>query len=99
EDVVLVRLITTTLDRLALLGERGLLGDVGVLRMQVVQVLRHHRTLCIAPRTLADAIARAHAGVAARHSGAEVRLPVRVLRARGLGERVAVRVGALEAAE
>src|SRR5204863_4355938 len=71
EDVVLVRRVAAALDRLALLGQRRLLGDVGVLRMQVVQVLRHDDALGIAPRALADAIARAHAGVAAGERGAQ----------------------------
>ena len=99
QDVVHVHLVAAAWHRLALLGERGLLVDVRVLRMQILQVFRDHRALRVVPGAFADALARAHPRIAARQPRAQVRLPVRVLRAHGLGERVAMRVRAFDAAE
>src|SRR5882672_10440735 len=99
EDVVLVRRVAAALDRVALLVQRRLLADVALAGMQLADVTRHHHALGVVPGALADALARVDAGVAARQRGAEVRLPVRLLRARGLGERAAVRVSAFQAAE
>src|SRR5678816_934327 len=58
EDVVLVRRVAATLDRVALLVERGLLVDVALVRVQVAHVLRHHHALGVGPGAFADALAR-----------------------------------------
>src|SRR5439155_9308639 len=99
QDVVLVRRIAAALDHLALLGQGGLLVDIVVLGVQVAQALRHHHALGVAPRAFPDARARVYALVASRQCRAQVGAPVRVLGARGFGERVAMRIGAFEAAE
>src|SRR5258707_901466 len=99
QHIVLVRRIAAALDHLALLSQSRLLVDVVVLGMQVAHALRHYHALGVAPRTLPDAAARVYASVASRQCRAQVRAPVRVLGARRLGERVAVRIGALQAAE
>ena len=67
--------------------------------MQIVDVPRDHRALGIAPWSLADAIARVDAGIAARQRGAEIGAPIRGLGAGGLGERRTMRVGTFQAAE
>src|SRR5438132_9416570 len=67
--------------------------------MQILHVLGHRHALGVTPRAFADAIARVHARVAPRQCRAQVRAPVRVLRAGRLGERKAMRIGALQAAE
>jgi hypothetical protein len=67
--------------------------------MQIGEVLRYDHTLGIAPRPLADALAGVDAHGVVRARGAEVSLPVGALGPRGLGERVAMRVGPVEAAE
>src|SRR5207237_8316758 len=95
EDVVLVRGIAAAFDHLALLGERGLLADLVLARMQLRDVVRHHYSFRVAPGTLADAVARVDTRVATGRGRAQVRLPVRVLRAGRLGERIAVRIRAL----
>src|SRR5262249_4242669 len=55
--------------------------------------------LGVAPRALADAIARVDTGRALGLGGAEIGVPVGELGARGLGERVAVLVRAFQAAQ
>src|SRR6185503_2246011 len=57
EHVVLVGLLAAALHRLALLGERGLLGDVDLIGVQVGHILGDQRALGVVPRTLADAVA------------------------------------------
>src|SRR4051812_30180469 len=57
QHIVHVRFVATAVDDLALLGERGLLVDVGV-AVQVLDVLGHDLALGVLPWALADAIAR-----------------------------------------
>ncbi len=96
---MLVRRIAAALDHLALLGQGGLLVDIVVLGVQVAHALRDHHALGVAPRAFADAAARVHAQIASRQCRAQVRAPVRVLGARRLGERRAMRIGAFQTAE
>src|SRR5256885_7051277 len=99
QDVVLVRRTAPALAPLAFLGQGGLLVDIVVLGVQLAHALRHHHALGVAPRAFPDARARVYALVASRQCRAQVGAPVRVLGARGFGERVAMRIGAFEAAE
>src|SRR5688572_33424962 len=56
EDVVPVGAVASAVDDLALLGERGLLGQVVGVAVQLVEVARDHRALGIPPRPAPDAI-------------------------------------------
>ena len=95
EDVVHVRRIAAAVDHGALLGERGLLGQV-VRAMQFGDVLRDDHALGIGPRAFADAVA----GIdPARSLRAEVGAPRLAAGAGGLRQRLADLVGAIEPAE
>src|SRR5438093_1131239 len=72
EDVVHVRRVIDAVDRLALLGERGLLREVVVGRVQLLDALRDDHALGVLPRSAADAVACIDA---AGPSGAEVSVP------------------------
>ena len=104
QDVVLVRLVADAVDQLALLGERELfaerVADARLLDGVAVQhagVGRDDLAAEVVPRSVADAVARAHGARALR---AEVGAPHGVAAlSRGLGERLAVRVRAGEPAE
>src|SRR3954454_5553669 len=56
EDIVPVRRVAAAVDDLALLAERGLLGEIVGRAVQLGDVLGDHRALGILPRSLADAI-------------------------------------------
>src|SRR5262245_63283686 len=56
QHVVAVRRVTGPVDHLALLGERGLLGEVVAGAVEVGDVLGDHDALGILPRSLADAV-------------------------------------------
>ena len=96
EDVMPVRLFAAAVDDLALLAQRGLLGEVVAVAVQIVDALGDHRALGILPRTLADAVAGVHRAVALR---AEISVPGLAGGARRLRELAALRVGAGEPAE
>src|SRR5262245_28452906 len=87
QNIMLVRLIAAPLDGLALLAQRRLLGEIDVVRVQVVQALRDHHALGVVPRALADAIARIDAGVAAGKGRAQVSAPIGERRAGGARQR------------
>src|SRR5262249_8943198 len=99
QQVVLVRGVAAPLHRLAFLGEGGVLVDLGLGRMQVAEVVRDHYALRVAPGALPDAVARVDTGRTLGLGRAEIGVPVGELRARRLGERIAVLVGAFQAAE
>src|SRR6202047_760614 len=86
-------------DRLALLGQRRLLGDIVGVGVKVLDALGYHYTLCVLPRSFADAVARARSRFAARLCRAEISPPIGVGRSCGPGERLAMRVGALDTAQ
>src|SRR5688572_7494255 len=92
EDVVAVRRIAAAVHRRALFVQSGLLVDAAV-GVQVVDALGDLLALGVLPRPLADAVARIH-GV-----GAEVGAPLALAGAGGLGERLAMGVGARKAAK
>ena len=96
KDVVTVRRVAATVDRLALLAQRVLLVDGVVRAVQVGDVLGDHGALGVLPRSAPDAVLRIdRAGALGRQIGA----PGLPARARGLRERLAVAVGAVEPAE
>ena len=65
QDVVCVGLLGPTIDDSASLVERGLLVDVVVCRMQVVDVLRNHYAFGVVPWACANAVT----GVIVEHTG------------------------------
>ena len=58
QNVVPVRLVAAAVDDLALLVQRGLLGDIVGVAVQVGDVSWRHDAFGVLPRALADAIAR-----------------------------------------
>ena len=86
-------------DNLALLGQGGLLVDIGAGRMEVVDVLGDDDALNVLPRSSPDSVPRVNAGVAARRCRAEIGTPRLLCIADGTGERRAMRIRPLEAAE
>ena len=86
-------------DDLALFAERGLLGEVVAGAVQIGDVLGDHRALGILPRSLADAVARIDGRLAVGGLRREVGAPGFAAGAGGLRQRLAVIVGAGEAAE
>src|SRR5260370_8355960 len=92
--VVAVRRIAAAVDDLALLGERGLLGEVIAAGAQLGDVLGNPDTPGIFPRPLADAIARVHGSRTAGRLGREIGAPrLRGAEAPSLRQRLAVIVG------
>ena len=67
--------------------------------MEILHALCHNNTLGILPWSLADAVTRVDAGDASRFSRAQIGMPVRFGRARRLGERLTVCIGAGETTE
>src|SRR5450631_4348270 len=59
QRVMAVRGIAATVDDIALLGKRGLLGEI-VGGVQLGDILRDHDALGVLPRPLADAVTRIH---------------------------------------
>src|SRR6478735_6283587 len=99
QDVVHVRRVATAVDDIALLGERGLLGEV-VRAMQLGHAVGDDDALGVAPRAGADAVARVDGGLAAGcRLRAEVGAPGLVARAGRGRERAAQAVGTGEPAE
>jgi hypothetical protein len=99
QHVMRVDGIAAARDWLALLGQRRLLGDIVGVGVKVLDALGYHHTLCVLPRTFADAVARTHSRFAARLCRAEISPPIGVARSCRPGERLAMRVGALDTAE
>jgi len=89
--------VTAAVDHRALLGQSRLLSE-HVCAMQFVEVARDECPLGIVPGPMADAVA----GVDGRRPGgglrAQIGVPGARARSNGSGERLAVRVGASEAA-
>src|SRR5215831_13595431 len=71
-----VPLLAASRKRLALLGERGLLVDVDLGRMQIFDARGHHHTFHIFPRSVADPVPCIDASVAARFGRAQIGRPV-----------------------
>src|SRR5215207_8126685 len=58
EDIVHVRFVAAAVDHLAGLGERGLLVEIVLVAMQVVEGAGDHFALRVLPGAAADAVAR-----------------------------------------
>src|SRR5690606_34529182 len=83
----------------ALLAQRLLLAEVVVLAMQIVDILGDHHALRVVPGAVADPVAGVHSSLAALGRRAEICAPRLVAGADRLGELLAMRVRAFEAAE
>src|SRR6185503_16248676 len=66
ERVVPVRLFVPSVDDLALLTQRSLLGEIVLVAVQIVDALGDHDALGIGPGAFADAVARVHRAIALR---------------------------------
>ena len=98
EHVVLVRRVAPAVDDRPALGEGGLLGEA-VGAVQLLHVCGDHVALRVLPRATADALARVDAGHVGRRLLAQVGAPCAAAGACGRGERLAVSVGAGQAAQ
>ena len=87
------------LTTLALLGQRGLLGEVVAAPCSSATFFGDHHALGVAPRPVADAVARVDGGLAVGLLGAEVGAPGVAAGAGRLAPALAIGVGALEPAE
>src|SRR3954471_24347548 len=99
EDVVPVRRVAAAVDDLALLAERGLLGEVVGRPVQVGNVLGDHSALGVLPRSLADAVARGDGWLAVGGLRGEISAPGLAAGPAGLGQLLALRIGPLQATE
>src|SRR6202049_3725960 len=95
KNVVHVRCISATVDDIAFLGERDLLGEI-VSPMQLGNVLRDDDAFCICPWSAPDAVAGVHGTSALR---TQVSVPGFAAGACGLRQRLAMPIGAFEPAE
>src|SRR5262249_20286546 len=96
QHVVPVGRVGAAVDRLALLAERRLLVDLVVGAVQVVDALRDHLALGVPPGPAPDAVARLDGVCPLR---AQIGVPGMAARPSRLGQRLAMAVGALDAAE
>ena len=95
---MLIRCVTDAIDLIAVLVKSGNLRDGSVVQVQFVSIGCDEHAVRVVPGTLADAITGAFAA-AAIDLGAQVGAPGPVACADGRGERLAVGVGASQAAE
>ncbi len=94
-----IRLHADASDHVASFRERGLLVEVIVGAVQVIDVLRDHDALRVLPRTLADAVAGIGGTALGRPIAAQIGVPCLAARAHGGCQLLAMGVGASEAAE
>jgi len=99
---VLVRLVASAVDRLALFVKRELLVNAVAVAlnvsMQIVDVLSDRGSLGVVPGTIANAIAGIHRLIAGS-GGAEISPPGPIAGPRCLGERLAVTIGSRQPPE
>lgn len=106
QDVMLVRLASPSLDRIAVFIESGLSVDIHAVAMQVVYVLRNQDSFCVMPRAGPDPVPRADtvrdlgaiATAVDHHTRAQIRGPA-PCRASGLRKLPAMSVSPLQTAE
>src|SRR6266404_6070332 len=96
--VVAVRRIEATVDDLALLAQRGLLGEI-VRAVQLGDILGDHDAFGILPRPLADSVARIHRRLAVGRLRREISAPGFCAGTRRLRQGLAMIVGAGKTAE
>src|SRR5262249_30239284 len=99
QHVVTVRRVANAVDHLALLGKRGLLGEVVACAVQVSDVLGNDDAFRVLPGPLADAVLRVHRRLAVGRLRRKIGAPGFRPRPRGLRQRLAMTVGAGNAAE
>jgi hypothetical protein len=98
QNVVPVGGVTTAADDIAFLGQRGLLGQiVGVVKL--VHIPGDDCGLGVLPWSSPDAVACIDRRLTASRLGAEIGAPCPIPRSGGLGQLLAVAVGAFQAAE
>src|SRR5688572_28169446 len=97
--VVHVGLVAATVYFVPFLCERGVLVDLVVRTVQVVDIARDDDALCILPRTFADAVARMDGELIAPIALAQVRAPRAEPCPRRRCQRLAVLVGSRKTAE
>src|SRR5262245_36418645 len=97
--VVAVWRVAATVDHLALLGKRGLLGEIVAGAVQVGNVLGNDGALGVLPRPFADAVLCIDSGLAVGRLRREIGAPGLCACASGLRQRLAVSIGAGNAAE
>src|SRR3954453_2526446 len=99
EHVVAVRRVAAAIDDLALLAERGLLGEIVGRAVQVGDILGDHRALGVLPRPLADAVARVDGRLAVGGLRRKIGAPGFCAGTARLCKLLALRIGSLEATE
>src|SRR5262249_6481759 len=99
QRIVIVRRHSDARHDGAALGERGLLAELVVGAVQIIDVLRDGLFLEVHPRAAANAVARVDGLAAARRLRAEIRAPGLAAGASALRERLAMTVGAFKPAE
>src|SRR5262245_32928172 len=99
QHVVPIGRVATAVDHIALFAERGLLAELVVGAMQVVDVLRDHVSLGIPPRAGPDAVAGIDGLAAAARLRTEIGAPGLAACSGRLRKLLAMSVRALDAAE
>src|SRR3954468_17114932 len=99
QDVVAVGRFGAAVHRLALLVKGGLLADLIVGAVEIIDVLRDGLALCILPRSGTDAIARIDRLRAATRLGAQIGAPGLAAGPAGLRQLLAEPVGTFEPTE
>ncbi len=92
EDVVAVDLIAKARDDFALFSQRGVLADLGIGAVQVGHAGGNDHALGVAPRAVANAIARIDGRLAIQRSIAQIGAPGFVACAHACGQRLAVAI-------
>lgn len=93
EDVVAVDLVAKARDDFALLGQRGFLANLGIGTVEVGHAGGNDHALGVAPRAVADAVARIEGRLSVQRCIAQVGAPGLVACAHACGQRLAVAVG------
>src|SRR5215472_12585231 len=99
QHVVAIGRIAAAVNDVALFRQRGLLGEIVAGAVQVGNVLGDDDTLGVLPRPFADPVLCVDRGLAVRGLGREIGMPGLGSGAGRLRQRLAVLVGAVDAAE
>src|SRR5574341_1080849 len=94
-----VRRVAATVDDSAFLGDAVFLGQLVVVAVKIVHVLRDHDAFGVVPRPGADAIACVHGWLTATGNRAEIGTPTHPCDPGGVGERLTVSISTGEPAE
>src|SRR5207244_596144 len=100
QHIVAVRRVAAAVDHLALLGKRGLLGEIVARAVQVGDILGDDCALGVLPRALADAVLRIHRWLAIGRLRGEIGAPdLRRAEPRGLRQCLTMIIGASQTTE